>query len=223
MIGFKLKIAFYLFCYILIQTQVTQAFNANKPSPFVVIFIGDSLTEGYGLTKSVSYPLLLESKLKMEGYNVKIINAGISGATSQGALSQVKWYAKLKPHSIFLALGANDGLRGHSVVAMVNNLQSAIDYAKTQKIPISLIGMRMPPNYGNKYTTEFEGAFLMLAKKNQLDLYPFLLDQVATHPELNLADGIHPNEKGHQVMATQIYSFVKKTLIKQGIKREHKP
>jgi len=182
-----------------------------------VLCLGDSLTEGYGVDKKDSYPSQLSDLIKKKGHsNVKIVNAGISGSTSASALRRLKWHlkSKSKPQIIILALGANDGLRGQDVENSKVNLEKTIQLAKTHKIEILLAGMKMPPNYGNKYTRAFEKIFPELATKHKLPLVPFLLKDVAAKKELNLPDGIHPNEKGYTIVAATVYAHLNPLLKK---------
>lgn len=177
-----------------------------------VVFIGDSLTAGYGLEKEQAFPYLIEQKLKKEGLTVKVINGGVSGSTSASGTSRLKWFLKAKPDVIFLCLGANDGLRGLSLEALYKNLSSTISLAKSKSIPVILGGIRIPNNYGTKYSAGFSEIFPKIAKEFNLKLIPFLLEGVAGKPELNLPDQIHPNEKGHIVMAETVYPYIKKAL-----------
>lgn len=185
---------------------------SNPLWSYQVICIGDSLTEGYSLKPEHAYPALVQERLKKINSASVVTNAGISGATSQIALSQVKKFVLQKPDLIILALGANDGLRGLPAAALKKNLEQAIQEVKKNKIPLLLVGMMIPPNYGPAYTQEFKTAFAHLAKKYQIPLMPFLLEGVAGQPQLNLPDQIHPNEKGHQIIAKNIWPYIKKAL-----------
>ena len=170
-----------------------------------IVFLGDSLTEGSGLEKTETFPYLFEQALKTRGYkDIKVINAGISGSTSASAHSRLKWYLRINPTILVLALGANDGLRGLDPQAMKKNLAMTIQLALDRNIQVILAGMKIPRNYGNQYTKEFEAVYPQLAKEFKIPLIPFLLDGVATRPELNLPDGIHPNSKGHQIIAKHV-------------------
>ncbi|HMN68322.1 MAG TPA: arylesterase [Bdellovibrionales bacterium] len=177
-----------------------------------MVIIGDSLTEGYGVSRAQSYPTLLQAKIKTAGLKWDVINSGISGSTSASASSRVKWHLKQKPDLIVLALGANDGLRGTSVKAMRGNLEAGIDLSKKAGVKTILVGIRMPPNYGAAYTKEFEAAFKQVADKTKVRLIPFLLLDVAGKKELNLTDGIHPNEKGHAIIAETMFQALKADL-----------
>ena len=177
-----------------------------------VLCLGDSLTEGYQLNKEEAYPYLIEQALKPKHPDIKVINGGVSGATTASGLKRLDWYLKAKPDIMILALGANDGLRGLKVNDAEKNLTSVIEKAQARGITVMIAGMKMPPNYGEKYRLEFEALYPKLAKKYNLKLIPFLLEGVATKSELNLADGIHPNPKGHQVMAKTIIKYLEPEL-----------
>jgi acyl-CoA thioesterase I len=180
--------------------------------PPTIVFLGDSLTEGYGITQSQAYPALVADLLKKKNISAKIVNAGISGSTSASADSRLRWFLKRKPDLLFLALGANDGLRGLDVSDMKKNLENVILMAKKEEIPVIIAGMKIPMNYGNDYRKKYEAVFPALAKKYSLPLIPFLLDGVATHKDLNISDGIHPNEKGHAIIAKNILPVIEKSL-----------
>ncbi|GIL17580.1 MAG: arylesterase [Oligoflexia bacterium] len=177
-----------------------------------LLILGDSLTEGIGVAKDQAYPALLEKKIRTSGKNWKVINAGISGATSASGISRMKWHMKQKPDLVILALGANDGLRGFAISETEKNLSTVIEMGQKEKIQMVLAGMLMPPNYGKEYSEKFKNLFPKLAKKYKVRLIPFLLDQVASDPSLNQADGIHPNEKGHQVVAETVYKNIQDLL-----------
>lgn len=180
--------------------------------PVKWVMLGDSLTEGLGVSRDEAYPALLQRKLK-EARDpklaaIEIVNAGLSGSTSASAPSRVKWILKGKPSGIVLALGANDGLRGLKPSETFKNLEDAIDLAQAAKVSVILLSMKMPTNYGKEYRAEFEAVFAKLAKKKKLPAPVFILEGVATKPELNQADGIHPNAQGHAVMAETVYQVL---------------
>jgi acyl-CoA thioesterase-1 len=182
----------------------------------VLLVLGDSLTEGYGVAQEAAFPFLLEKKLNQfysKGSTSippwKIINSGISGSTTASAPSRVKWIMRSRPDALLLILGANDGLRGLKVTESEKNLAQAIEFLQKEKIKVILGGLYMPPNYGQKYTTDFKNMYQRLAKKYQLILVPFILDNVAGQSEYNQKDGIHPNEKGHEIIAENIFKVLK--------------
>jgi acyl-CoA thioesterase-1 len=175
-----------------------------------VLFFGDSLTAGYGLTVEQAFPALIEQDLKQKGKNVKVINAGLSGETSAGGSTRIDWVLR-QPIDIFvLELGANDGLRGVPLEETRKNLQAIIDKvrAKNPKVKIVVAGMMVPPNMGKPYSDGFQKIFPELAKKNNATLIPFLLDGVAGIEKLNQADGIHPTEEGHKIVAKNILKSI---------------
>ncbi len=169
-----------------------------------ILVLGDSLTEGYRLGKEEAYAAVMEQELKKTYSDIKVINGGVSGSTTASAPKRLDWYLKAKPDIMILALGANDGLRGIKVEETRKNLESVIVKAKDQGIKVIMAGMRMPPNYGKEYRESFDRIFPDLAKKHGLKLIPFLLENVAGKPNLNLPDGIHPNPEGHKIMAKTV-------------------
>ncbi len=177
-----------------------------------VVFLGDSLTEGYQLNKEEAYPALIEKKLKVKFPDLKVINAGVSGATSASGPKRLDWYLKVKPDILVLALGANDGLRGLKAKDTEKNLSVVIETANSRGIKVILVGMKMPTNYGESYRKDFEGVFTHLSKKYQLKLIPFLLEGVGGKPSLNLPDGIHPNPEGHKIMAGTVLKALESEL-----------
>ncbi len=183
--------------------------QAKEEKATTILFLGDSLTAGYGLKQELAFPSLIEKKLNKTKKKVKVINAGISGSTTAGSLKRLKWYMKAKPELLFLALGANDGLRGLDLKQSQNNLEETIQYANEKGLVVILAGMKLPPNYGKEYREKFEKMFKALAKKYKVDFIPFLLEGVGGNPELNQADGIHPNEKGQEIIAQTVLKKLK--------------
>jgi acyl-CoA thioesterase I len=177
-----------------------------QAKPKVVLFFGDSLTAGYGLSPEEAFPALSEKQLVKNGKHVKVVNAGLSGETSAGGVTRIDWVLR-QPIDVFvLELGANDGLRGLPLDQTKKNLQTIIDKVKVKNpnVKILITGMMVPPNMGNAYTTQFTAIFPELAKKNNATLMPFLLEGVAGDEKLNQADGIHPNIEGHKIVATNV-------------------
>jgi acyl-CoA thioesterase-1 len=173
-----------------------------------VVFVGTSLTAGLGLTDpEQAYPALVQRKIDSLGLNYRVVNAGVSGETSAGALQSIGWLMRSPASVVVIETGANDGLRGLSVAAMRANIQAIIDTvrAKHPDARIVLAGMEAPPNLGARYTSEFREVFPELARANHATLIPFLLDGVAGVDSLNQADGIHPNPRGAQVVADNVW------------------
>ena len=179
----------------------------------IVLFLGDSLTAGLGVEPDEAYPGLVGEMLKADGVTgVRIVNGGLSGSTSASVLNRLRWYARMKPDVLFLAMGANDGLRGLTLEDMEKNLDAVITAAKAQGMSIIVAGMELPPNYGVEYTGAFRKVYASLAKRHQALLLPFLLEGVGGVAALNQADGIHPNAEGHRHIARLVYPLLKKHL-----------
>jgi len=175
-------------------------------TPKTILFFGDSLTAGYGLSPEEAFPALIEAQLNKGGQRVKVVNAGLSGETSAGGLSRIDWIMR-QPIDIFvLELGGNDMLRGLPVAQTISNLQGIIDKVKARQpnVKIVLAGMMAPPNLGSQYASEFKNIYPDLAKKNKAVLIPFLLEGVAGDEKLNQPDGIHPNVEGHKIVANNL-------------------
>lgn len=186
------------------------SFSLSQAQTKKLVVLGDSLTEGYGVAKDQAFPALLEKKIHESGKKQwTVVNAGVSGSTTASGVGRMKWMFKSKPDLVILALGANDGLRGLKVEDSEKNLAKAIEYAQEQKVKVILGGLYMPPNYGKEYTEKFKQMYSTLAKKYKIPLIPFVLDKVAGDPKYNLADGIHPNEAGHKIVAETVYQEIK--------------
>jgi acyl-CoA thioesterase I len=170
-----------------------------------IVFLGDSLTAGYGLEPPQSVPALIQARLAKEGYPFEVVNAGVSGDTSAGGLSRLDWSLSGDVRILVVELGANDGLRGLPVSALRKNLEEIITRAQSRGIAVMLVGMEALPNYGVSYTSEFRETFPALAKAHGTALMPFYLDGVAGKPELNIADGIHPNPAGAVIVANNLW------------------
>ena len=197
--------------FIIILFLITLQFaNAKDDS---ILFLGDSLTEGLGVTKDEAFPklvkILIQKELKKD---ISIINAGVSGSTTSDGLDRLKWYLKKKPSIVFLALGANDGLRGLDLKQSQKNLEEIIKYAQESGAKVLLAGMLIPPNYGPEYSENFRKMYEEIKDKYKLKSMPFLLDQVAGNKNLNQSDGIHPNEQGHKTIAKNVFEFIKEEL-----------
>lgn len=188
--------------------------QVTSDRPKIVAF-GDSLTAGFGLTEKESYPYLLQEKLKTDGYNYEVVNAGVSGDTSIGGLERIDWVLEQENVRILiLELGANDLLRRMPVDKMKKNLAKIIEKAQAKKIEVLLCGMLAPTNVGSAYQREFTMAFPDLASEYKVKFVPFLLENVAMNKDLNQADGIHPNARGEVIMTENIYTVLKPMLKK---------
>lgn len=183
-------------------------------APKVILFYGDSLTAGYGLSPEEAFPALVEKKLNISEKKVRVVNAGLSGETSAGGLTRLDWVIRQHIDIFILELGANDGLRGLPLEQTQKNLQQIIDKVKAKfpNVKIVIAGMMVPPNMGPEYTTKFRTIFPELAKKNNATLIPFLLQDVAGDEKLNLSDGIHPNPEGHKIVADNVVKIIQPLL-----------
>lgn len=170
-----------------------------------IVFLGDSLTAGYGLERDQSVPSLIQAHLARDGYAYDVVNAGVSGDTSAGGLSRLDWSLDGPVEVLVIELGANDGLRGLPVAAMKQNLSDIITRAQQRGIHVVLTGMEAPPNYGPVYTSDFRKAYRDLAREYQVVFVPFYLEGVAGIPSLNIADGIHPNPQGARLVEQTIW------------------
>ena len=183
-----------------------------------IVAIGDSLTEGLGVEEEFTYPALLQSKLMQDGYRYKVINAGVSGETSSGALSRINWALTLNPDIVILVTGANDGLRGVDPNLLRNNLDQIVSIIKENNIGIILAGMKMFPNLGPEYTPAFSKVYPDIAQKHEIPLIPFFLEGVAGQTQFNQKDRIHPNPEGTRRIVDNIYPFVLES-VRKHLKR----
>ncbi len=183
-------------------------FSFAATGPVTILVLGDSLTAGYGLAEGDAFPAALERALVAQGYSVRVINAGISGDTSAGGEARLEWSLADDPDLVILALGANDALRGLSPDQTRTNLAAIITRLQERQIKVLLAGMMAPRNMGENYYNSFDQIYPELAQEFDLSLYPFFLEGVAGKPELNLADGIHPNVAGVEVMVEGVLPLV---------------
>jgi acyl-CoA thioesterase I len=187
------------------------AATAASDLPKIVI-LGDSLTAGLGLDRAHSFPSLLQARLDREGYEYRVVNAGVSGDTSAGGLRRLDWALEGNVRVLVVELGANDGLRGLPVSGMKKNLAEIITRAQARGITVILAGMEAPPNYGPQYTDEFRRAFRELATTHNVPLIPFLLEGVAGLREMNQGDGIHPNPEGARIVENTVWRALEPVL-----------
>ncbi|MBI4524792.1 MAG: arylesterase [Deltaproteobacteria bacterium] len=180
----------------------------------VILFLGDSLTAGYGVSLDQAFPSLIQQRIDAKGWNFKVVNAGQSGDTTAGGLGRIDWLLRQPIDILVLELGANDGLRGLPVEAAKNNLQAIIDKARKRypSVKVVLMGMRLPPNLGKDYAAAFNSIFPELASKKKTVLVPFLLEGIGGVPRLNLPDGIHPTAEGHRMIAANVWRVLEPVL-----------
>lgn len=177
----------------------------------VVLFFGTSLTAGLGLDPEQAYPSLIENKAQAEGVPIKVINAGLSGETTAGAVRRIDWVLRSPADLIVIEGGANDALRGLPPEDARTNLEQLIAAvrAKQPQAKIALVQMEAPPNFGASYTRAFHAIYPEVARKENVTLLPFLLDGVAGIPRLNQPDGVHPNTSGERIVADNVWKALK--------------
>ena len=198
------------------RADAAPAASAAKPTESTaprIIFLGDSLTAGLGLDIKDSFPSVIQERLKREGHPFEVVNAGVSGDTSAGGLRRLDWaMSQGDPKVLVVALGGNDGLRGLPPEQLEQNLASIIEAGQKRGLQVILAGMEAPPNFGADYTARFRAVYPTLAKRYDIPLIPFLLEGVAGDPAFNQSDGIHPNQRGAQVVADLVWRTLAPTL-----------
>jgi acyl-CoA thioesterase-1 len=178
---------------------------APTQAPVVLVF-GDSLSAGYGIRVEQGWVSLLAQKIEHEGYGFRVVNASVSGETTDGGLARLpRALAVQQPRIVLLELGANDGLRGLPLTGTRENLDKMITLLHSYHVAVLLLGLRMPPNYGERYTTGFMTMYQELAATHHIALLPFLLENVALTPGLMQADGLHPNEQGQPLLLDNVW------------------
>lgn len=203
---------FTVTCITVFTNQNIQAQNNQSQGPTLLI-MGDSLSAEYGITKGSGWVELLNKRLKKEQKNIKIINASISGETTSGGLIRLNNLLKnYQPQIVIIELGANDGLRGLQIQAAEKNLKQMIIESQKYGAKVLLLGMKIPPNYGQDYTQRFSNMYGKLARSEGTALVPFFLDKVADKVELFQADHIHPNEKAQSILLENVWTELNKIL-----------
>jgi acyl-CoA thioesterase-1 len=189
--------------------------SAQAEAPVILVF-GDSISAGYGLERvDQGWVELLKTRLKTEGYGYQLVNASVSGETTAGGLARLPRALELHhPKIVILELGGNDGLRALPVAQMRENFAHMIDLATQAGAKVLLLGMRIPPNYGPQYTSQFESVYGDLSRADKLPLVPFLMDRIALQPELMQSDDIHPNIKGQPILLDNVWPMLQPMLKK---------
>lgn len=192
----------------------TPATGADRDSLPVILFLGNSLTAGYGLTAEEAFPALVQARLDSAGYRYRAMNAGVSGETSAGGLRRVDWLLRQPVAVLVLELGANDMLRGQDLAETHKNLREIIDRTRARypAADVLLAGMQAPPNLGATYAESFRRLYVDLARETNATLIPFLLEGVAGDPALNQADGVHPTARGQQILAENVWRVLEPVL-----------
>jgi len=208
----RLKSSVVSLCLISFVAWSIPAFAAN---PKILVY-GDSLSAAYGIPQQQGWAALLKEKLTRENLNFEVINASISGETTSGGLTRLaRTLDQTKPQTIIIELGANDGLRGLPVKNMRDNLDAMIQLSKKSGARVLLIGMRIPPNYGQKYTEEFSQTYTNLASQHKIPVVPFMLENVAAKPDLIQQDGLHPNTLGQPIILENIWPALQRLIKKR--------
>ena len=187
--------------------------RAERDAP-VIVFLGTSITAGYGLEESQAYPALIQDRIDEAGLDYRVINAGVSGDTSAGGLRRLAWLLRLPVSVLVLELGANDMLRGQDVEQLRANLETILEQTRETHPGVGLVvaGMRAAPNLGLEYGTRFDAVYPALASSHDAALIPFLLEDVAARRHLNQADGIHPTAEGHVLIAERVWKTLEPVL-----------
>lgn len=187
-----------------------------EAAPLRLLALGDSLTAGYGLPAEQGFAPRLEEALKNRGFDVKVMNAGVSGDTTAGGLARLDWALSQGADAVMVELGANDMLRGLPAKDAERNLDQMIRRLKERGLPVLLLGMKAQANLGSDYAREFDPIYAKLAKKHGIALYPFFLEGVVLSADLNQPDGLHPNAKGVEVIVARLLPHVQKLLGQAG-------
>jgi acyl-CoA thioesterase-1 len=182
----------------------------------VIVCMGDSLTAGYRVDENEAFPALLEARLKADGYNYEVVNAGVSGETSSGALARLDWVMTLSPDIVILETGANDGLRGVDPALTRRNIEAIVARLQAEGVVVVLAGMQMVRNMGDEFTRAFGAIYPDIAAAYDLILMPFFLEEVAGRARLNQADGIHPTAEGYRIVAANIYPYVRQAIARHA-------
>lgn len=206
---FAVRLTFVLVVLAALASPIARA--ATRPR---IVVLGDSLSAGYGIDKAQAVPAQIQKKVDAEGYHYEVINAGVSGDTSDGGVTRLDWSLKGDVAVLVVELGGNDGLRGIPPARTRQNLEKIIDTARQRHIEVLLTGMEAPPNYGEAYTKEFRQVFRDVAREKKVAFMPFYLEGVAGIPRLNIADGIHPTPEGARIVATNLWRYLKPLLKK---------
>lgn len=178
----------------------------------VLVAFGDSLTAGLGVPADRTYPALLGERLTREGYEYRVVNAGVSGDTSAGGVRRVDWALRLNPEIVILELGVNDAFRGQPLVGVRANLDRIVARFQAAGARVLVAGMRLPPNYGDRYAEDFHRLYREVARARHAPLMPFFLDGVGAVPGLNQADGIHPTAEGYAIIVERLWPYLEPLL-----------
>ena len=196
------------------QVAVGKQTPADPAGRAAIVFLGTSLTAGYGLPESEAYPALIETRLASAGLDYRVVNAGVSGDTSAGGLRRLDWLLRLPIAVLVLELGANDMLRGQDVNALESNLGEILERTRSAHPNVRFLveGMRAAPNLGREYGEAFDAVYPRIAERFDAAFVPFFLEDVVARPDLNQADGIHPTAEGHALIAERVWKVLEPLL-----------
>ncbi|MCG6971130.1 MAG: arylesterase [Gammaproteobacteria bacterium] len=204
---------FSVVCLIFGFSSVSADETENKFRPPTIVVFGDSLSAAFGINQDQGWVHLLQKRLSTRYYQANVINASISGETSQGGLSRISQVLDTyNPDIVLLELGGNDGLQGLPLALMKDNLDRTIQIIQAKKSEILLLGIHLPPNYGKFYTEQFDRIYQELAEKYDLPLVPFLLQDIATNRDLMQDDGIHPKANAQNQILENVWPQLKKMI-----------
>jgi len=197
---------------VVLQLTACAAAPAAPPSDVesgrVIVAFGDSLTAGFGVPTDQTYPARLGERLKREGYDYRVVNAGVSGDTTAGGVRRVDWALRLKPEIVILELGVNDAFRGQKLAGVRANLDQMVTRFQAAGARVLVAGMRLPPNYGDRYAEDFHRLYAEVARAHRAALMPFFLDGVGAVARLNQADGIHPTAEGYTIVVDRLWPYL---------------
>jgi acyl-CoA thioesterase-1 len=204
-----------LFLTFFVLVVTAPALAANTPT---VLIFGDSLSAGYGIDVDQSWVALLQSRLSAQGYEHRVINASISGETTEGGKTRIgPALERFEPALIILELGGNDGLRGFPPEVMKENLQVIIETAKQSDAAVVMLGIRIPTNYGPRYTEAFEGVYRELAAELSVPWIEFFMENIALNEALMQDDGIHPNAEAQSILLDNAWPVIRQALSEHAI------
>jgi acyl-CoA thioesterase I len=186
--------------------------RVSAAAPLKIVALGDSLTAGHGLPGDEAFPARLQKALRAKGYDVKIVNAGVSGDTTTAGLDRLAWSVPEDTDGVILELGANDALRGVDPKVTKATLEKILDRLAKRHIPVLLAGMESPRNMGPEYVKTFDAIYPALAAHYDVVFYPFFLAGVAADPKLNQADGMHPNAQGVDIIVQRMLPSVEQLI-----------
>jgi acyl-CoA thioesterase I len=204
---------------VLLGFSAAPSVAAGKSKPLNIVAFGDSLFSGYGLRRNQAFPAQLQKALEQRGHDVTITNAGVAGDTTAAGLARLAWSVPKNTDAVILEFGANDALRGIDPKITRTNLEEMLAAFKARNVPVLLVGMRSPANWGDGYADNFDAIFPDLASEHSLILYPFLLDGVVLDAKLNQDDGMHPNRKGVAEIVKRITPAVEELIERAAARR----